>query len=401
MIRISRKILGTKSDLVLDGDRSVMWESGDCIDSWVYGDHSKKKSLDVLFDILSLSVKKLDYSSHVKSFDSLGLKIDIEDIPMRYVVGVEKYVEQLNGLVDELSSVYESAMKSQYVKTYEISRELLFSFERASIDKRRLDHYVDIEKNHTNISSLNSFLPENDGKCQEVVYSQTSTQTGRLIVKKGPRILTLPAKYRDIVCPSSEGKKIVCVDFVSLEPRVAAYLSGKTPGKDIYEDVLREIGTDITRTKCKLAVLTTLYGGTRSKVSEILGLGFSESLEISNKVTEYFGIAGIRAMLSRQIEMSGLFMNFFGRPIFFDESKDKNIVNHYIQSTAVDVAYEGFNQLISNMRLRNIEFSPLFLLHDALILEVKSESSGFDELLDLGVECELGHFPLSSSVWST
>jgi hypothetical protein len=62
--------------------------------------------------------------------------------------------------------------------------------------------------------------------------------------------------------------------------------------------------------------------------------------------------------------------NFYGRRVKTETAH--TLINHYIQSTAVDVAMLGFKNLLEYVeqlgRLEDIV--PLFVLHDALILDI-------------------------------
>ena len=70
------------------------------------------------------------------------------------------------------------------------------------------------------ISSLRTFLPDDTGQAKKVRYDQIGTTTGRLTVKSGPAILTLPQKYRDVISSRYDQGKVIQIDFVSVEPRV-------------------------------------------------------------------------------------------------------------------------------------------------------------------------------------
>jgi hypothetical protein len=66
-----------------------------------------------------------------------------------------------------------------------------------------------------------------------------------------------------------------------------------------------------------------------------------------------------------KIFSNGVIQNLYGRKILTEE---RNVVNSFIQSTGVDLAIEGFINIIKNND--NKHFIPLFFIHDALIVDV-------------------------------
>ncbi len=80
---------------------------------------------------------------------------------------------------------------------------------------------------------------------------------------------------------------------------------------------------------------------------------------------------GVKAM-SRKIksEMTGDFItNYYGRPLRCEN--ESLFVNHYTQSTAVDVACDGFLKLAQDC---SAEITPIFLLHDEMIVDVHKDN---------------------------
>ena len=55
-------------------------------------------------------------------------------------------------------------------------------------------------------------------------------------------------------------------------------------------------------------------------------------------------------------------------------------MNHYLQSTGVDVSLESFRWIIDKLKTEKINAIPIFVIHDAIILDVKS---GVDRIKDI------------------
>ena len=129
-------------------------------------------------------------------------------------------------------------------------------------------------------------------------YDQAGTISGRFSTKGGIPIMTLPKTQTSIkkgfIAP--KGYKLIAADFSSLEPHLAAYLSGDSDlidsfisGKDFYSVIgIKQFNkTDSTpykdetpnsfpvkykqiRELCKTYALATLYGAEDHRISEVL-----------------------------------------------------------------------------------------------------------------------------------
>lgn len=166
------------------------------------------------------------------------------------------------------------------------------------------------------------------------------------------------------------------VDFVSLEPRLALFAVGRSPKGDVYEEISRVSGEPRSRTK--IATLSFLYGAAgRDGVSD----------RLRQHVREYFNVRE----LHRKIEDCGG-KNGYGRPLHVDE--ERLLIPHWVQSTAVDVCLIAFSELAE--RLLGIA-DPLFLVHDAMFLDVPVENTGvLSKIIEEGVMVSpYGNFSLS------
>jgi DNA polymerase I-like protein with 3'-5' exonuclease and polymerase domains len=85
-------------------------------------------------------------------------------------------------------------------------------------------------------------------------------------------------------------------------------------------------------------------------------------------IRDYFKVESLRQRLKDQVGTSGKMLNRFGRPLNIPEGQDNLLVNSYAQSSGVDVAMIGFDSVLK--RLGSDGIRPLFVLHDAIILDV-------------------------------
>ena len=261
--------------------------------------------------------------------------------------------------------------------------------QRAKIDGLLLLAYKEIEKNETVLSTLNSFNPKS-GYSKKTIYNRTDTVTGRLTVKSGPKILTLPSRCRNIITSRFKDGSIFYVDFKSLEPRIVSYISGNDFCDDIYEEIHSQLSFNTDRSVIKRAVISLTYG---SSIKNIDNMSIDKTKEISDVINKYFNFKHVIS-LSKKINEDGYRRNFFGRPILnVKETNERKILNNYIQSTAVDIALNYFSCLIE--QVDNEKALPLFIIHDAIVFDVTKEYEvQFNDIVSKNCINKIGKFPL-------
>jgi hypothetical protein len=204
--------------------------------------------------------------------------------------------------------------------------------------------------------------------------------------------MNLPKKYRNILKSRFEEGEILMIDFKSLEPRVARYISGQSAAEDIYQEICDQMEFPVDRVVMKRAVISILYGmGEDVSIGE---LSADKSRAIRMKVLEYFNINYILE-LAMQRDASGHHLTHFGRPIKWPaDTHLHQVLNGYIQGTAVDVALAGFLDFTQQF---NEEMLPIALIHDAMIVDVATKSKEkFVKIVNNGYNFkDLGHFPLN------
>lgn len=255
-----------------------------------------------------------------------------------------------------------------------------------------------------NKTHLKSWTADKYGYLPVPEYSLCESVTGRMKIKSGPNILLLPKKFRDIIV-SRFGKDgaIWYLDFTSLEPRVAlsvkSYISsglliGSVPHiklldftnseplpKDIYSLALKtlKLSAEVSRETIKQIVLSQLYGQAKSLTIETLEKhNVRDPDEVVEMVNDFFGIDTLRQFILQGYQKtSGAFLRtFYGRHLTPEDGKPHALLNYYVQSTAVDVALLGFQKILQKLSETPGAFQvivPIFLLHDALILDVHKD----------------------------
>jgi hypothetical protein len=103
-------------------------------------------------------------------------------------------------------------------------------------------------------------------------------------------------------------------------------------------------------------------------------------------VNEFFGLDQLRERLVQEYESNNreFILSFYGRYLDTREAKPYMLLNYFTQSTAVDVALYGFRNFLRATQ-GNEQIIPLFILHDALVLDV--HNSALEHLNTLKLHC--------------
>jgi len=203
----------------------------------------------------------------------------------------------------------------------------------------------------------------------EAEYNHSSTLTGRMKIVKGTNFLTMKKEDRKSLKVKKDNK-LIEIDVKSCEPSLLNILIGNKPVDDVYSLFVED---NVPRTKVKIAVISSLYGSTISRVSKISGL----SKPTIKKIHDYFQISKIVENLISVYEKNGYFYNLYGRPIYEIASP----MNYWLQSSAADFCCLAFKNLIEkeSLELRAV-------IHDAIIVEVDelayNKMSALQEITD-------------------
>lgn len=257
---------------------------------------------------------------------------------------------------------------------------VLRSLKRAKINPVR--YAAAIESGEGNVPALKSFKPQMGGYAGIITYNRFGSRTGRITIDTGPSILTLKKEHRNIIESRYGSKgKIVIVDFANLEPRVLLYEAGKRcDDPDLYTVLNNELfHGDGDRKIVKAAVISELYGISRYTLQKNLEQPLEVIDEFTKRIRAHFETGKLLKRIKACFVKEGYILNRFGRRVKIDEPLNHILVNSYAQSTGVDIAMLGFEQIIERCEGRKI--TPICLLVDALILDVHEDEMGFLKLI--------------------
>ena len=213
---------------------------------------------------------------------------------------------------------------------------------------------------------------------QDVPKYKHDSVTGRLSIKEGINYLTMKKTDRKLLKPNFENV-LLEIDFKSCEPYFYLMTMGLIDEdvKDVYQHVkdVLEINPSISRAKFKQAVISCLYGASSSTIKKLSGLSSGEI----EALKDYLSFNELTEKLKTEFQEKGFIENYFGRPIF----SDSNVVNYYIQSSAVDFCCLSFLNFLND----NKQIKGHAVIHDALLFSCdKKHVTEIKKTIKLGIE---------------
>lgn len=195
--------------------------------------------------------------------------------------------------------------------------------------------------------------------------------TGRTSITKGYNFLTMKKLDRKLIQPLSKDNILVEVDFKSCEPFF--YLLAKNFNlesvTDVYQWISENYNVEINdRNKFKRGILSMIYGANENTISRIM----QTSLKNVKRIKSELGLNKLFDQLTQEFDEKGHILNYYGRPI----TSNSNLVNYWIQSSAVDYCSLAFYQFCNEFNL-----SPCFFVHDSMTFEIPKER--YDEISEI------------------
>ena len=396
LVTIDKSVLSSPSHLFYDSEKEQYgWSEKIEDDSYVITNRDNiPNDINEVCRLYELQEIFPDFGVFKKAYN----KLTSSSVPWYHTIPRPTLLQIVKDTFKKSSFIESLSRDERYIKTFLEERSFLCSLHEPHVDLSRLASYIESETVPAIKGVLESFLGEG-GVCDQVVYSQTSTATGRLVVKSGPRVLVLPKRSRDIFKSRFDGGVILEIDFVALEPTVLANVQGIDIGDDIYTTISEKaLGGGLSRQLSKHVILSSLYGASEDKVMSMVP-DSSVSRESIRQVKDFFKVNELIKRLTDESSRTGSMFNFFGRRI--KKAEGHKVISHFLQSTAVDVALLGFSMITKDVGLSGSV--PLFVVHDALVMDVSPECmpdvlSRVEKGIDLG---DLGRFSLKAQPFHT
>lgn len=317
--------------------------------------------------------------SFIQAYRGLSPLLRGGNLPWQFVLPEKAYKTYQEG-VNRFKTLRDDLDLRYLTDVYNPTNKVFDYLRAAKINRERFDRFAALDATgHTS-----TFSPDEAGFARRVEYTRVGTVTGRLKTTGGPTLMHLTKSYRSVLESRHGPEKgtVISLDYKSLEPRVLLCVSGTQPrggmGRDIYEQIRSDLfahvgGSKITRDTVKGIVLSEMFGaGIESLQRRLPEVG--DLPRIVEEIGGWFGLPELKERLRLNwLENDRRFIeNYYGRRVRTDSQH--TLISHYVQSTAVDVTLLGFLQILEYLDSINMldEVVPLFILHDALVLDVKN-----------------------------
>jgi len=220
-----------------------------------------------------------------------------------------------------------------------------------------------VQVDHAHIRALGK-SPQLRGQAETLLsctprvdYNAFGTITGRLTTKKKSfPILTMNKSFRSAVSPTNDF--YVELDFNGAEIRTLLGLLGhQQPTEDVHEFHLHNIFTQLSsRDDAKVAFFAWLYGGVNNSATPH-----------SKKLEAYYD----KAAVLEKYWVNGDIITPYKKKI--KDVDAHHALNYLVQSTAAELTLKQALKLDYVLRTRGSGSFIAFLVHDAVILDLKNE----------------------------
>ena len=356
-ISINAKCIGTVSDFKTDGSSFVL-ENDTKNDAWYWSCDPSLNSLRHIALATAAKVASQPPSSHVTAWDVMG-----SSPPWAQALPPHVFKKWLQKFSADLLELRDRWADGYYGREFQVQQRLLQKLQQPFIDASAIKKIDD--------DRIRAFEPNAQGLAPKSTYDIWSSVTGRMSIESGPNILTLDKKYRRIFKSRFTVGEIIQIDFSSLEPNTFLAMQGKTFESDAYAWVASQIDISVPREVLKVAVMSALYGMSPSNFAKKFA-DIPDANDLLFQVRDAFGFDKMTKHYREQLDAEGHITNHFGRIIKCD--KTSPLVAHAVQSTAVDIVCQGFTTLLDEFELDSIDAVPLYLIHDALMLDVTPDA---------------------------
>jgi len=375
-VTIGCDIIGTDNDIVCDTitGNIVNHES-----KWLYTHARRRHDLLRIDHLIKLHGREIDVQppkAYVVAFKQLGCS-QTTHINWQKSMSSQSFKKWISEIARDLERASKDLDRDYYIETFRPTEWVLNQLQRPAIDTKMLAELTTKEKNPTTLSIILTFSPLEDKLAQDITYNRFSSRTGRLIITSGPQILTLKKDYRKLIKSRYNNGKIIKFDYRSFEARLAMSIAGMNPTDvDVYESLRQTIfNNKLVRDQAKIATLSALFGIGPKELAKRLNVNISTAKNVIEFIKKKFAFNETVATLTTQLQKTGKILNHYGRPVSVNSKSLGTVYNTLIQSTGVDAALLGFKQILCKMKDMHKKSVPLFVLHDALLIDIENPTN--------------------------
>jgi len=368
---IDSSVLGTKRHFI--SDDGFRWSDSVPRDTWhmtgTPKDSPAARCLDTLFALIGHVPAQVP-KKYITAMNCL-VSGSHEALQWQHILPAEAFQEYFKNIIQDTSSIFPNLPIAYYDAAWTAGSRVLTALKPAKIDLARWQELSSDQSQ--NQQAIESFRPGRTGYARPAEYDRFGTRTGRMTTPSGPQILTLKKSNKNMIKSAFTDGIICTLDYRALEARIVLSEAGKSSdSEDMYAEIARDLfDGKVERDTVKTAVISELYGISRGALAIRLQVPGDVLDKFITVVRSHFGILALKSRLKAELKENGFIKNRFGRPLRLEETQDNLLVNTYSQSSGVDIAMLGFDTILQELGPDGIR--PLFILHDAIILDVRGD----------------------------
>ena len=269
-------------------------------------------------------------------------------VPERFLV---EFCEVKNKITEHIFDNVKKPIRYQFYKHVSMMLEDINN-RQVNLDRKLVSAYLQDQKLKKPAQNILDASP-----C--VGYNQFGTKTGRLTGQKGSiPIITMHKEFRSAIKPSND--YFIELDFNGAEVRtLLGLLEKEQPTGDVHDFHLSNIFTNIkTRDAAKVAFFAWLYGSrTAADPREMKKL--AEFYEKDSLLEKYCDGTTVRTPFKKEI----------------NDTSEHHALNYLVQSTAAELTLKQALKLEYLLRTQSSGSHIAFLIHDAVVIDMKKEDS--------------------------
>jgi len=306
-----------------------------------------------------------------ESYCSIKKILGLSEMELIRAIPAETVKNHFQSITETLQNVLCCKENEEYLVSYLEMKRFLRKLSAPIVDKLILRDIITKTAHAPTGQRMLELMPGPDGKAKKTEYGMLGSRTGRLVVTSGPQILTLPSKSRKAFKSSFSSGKILQIDLISAEPKIALHMQGKDSITDVYDHISKVIlEGKVTRDQAKLITLCSLYGQSPENLKKSLPDSISPRV-IIRETKQFFDVYNLESILKNSQRNSNL-RNVLGRPIFLPENDQRLLISYFLQSSAAEISILAFSEWCKHNKEGAI---PLYIIHDALIVDCDKKTS--------------------------
>lgn len=397
LVCIEATIAGTSKHLLVSND-GIAWCEDPPDEALLLGfeETPPKRSFATLAALTHKSID-LEPSSNIVSMMRELVPDDAWPPPWAKCLTRDQHKAFIQKLTSDVLATMAVAPLSYFQGVWQRTSSVLDSLQRARVENA--DIAMLSAKFPSALPALNSFAAEGDGYARSVVYDRFATRTGRLVIVDGPQAATLYKPHRRIVRSRyGDAGNVVYLDVSALEVRVLFQRLGLPAPCYLYEELNSQLFSNVlSRDVVKGAVIRAIYGMHPSKLQTLLEEAGPAAHDFATVLSKHCDSRSLLNELKAQYVREQIVTNLYGRPLKIEEPSDHIFINTFAQATGVDASLLCFANVLE--RLSGQECVPLFIIHDALVLDAHESAMTTLKSIDtVQIEGFKESFPLKLSL---